>query len=419
MNKATEKTENTKTSSTCSSPPSSPAPQLVEAVVKPTPKLRKFKKIPIFIVENHNDVLEFLYKCFAKRYLPFEHNLMIHFDSHPDMCFPNFDSHLAYDKEELLQQLSIENWIMPTVFVGLFDKLVWVKREFAKQIPCGRHELVVGEHENKIKIFSNLDYFITDGAFCLKEKLQKAKSCTLDVMELDGQTSMGSLFSTDRFANNPTFSYALDIDLDYFSTKNPFLTLYEKADLYNKLKSIYITDKAEDYDVNDVESIARFVRSRNDQLDKLEEIFQHLESDDNLDDFFAEDQQQCSLVEQVKSLADCLKTHYPNEPFDWAVIHAAGCTCDLDGTELPHHISTDIEIEESLKQFCTFLKQLTTKLPTVVTISRSSEDDYTPKEQVDYIERSVVETLQAIFHENITQEPIFYYKNEEYQFERL
>jgi hypothetical protein len=168
--------------------------------------------IPIFIVENHNDVLESLYKCFAKLYLPFEHNLIIHFDSHPNMCFPNFDSHLAYDKEELLQQLSIENWIMPTVFVGLFDKLVWVKREFAQNIPCGRHELVVGEHENKIKIFSNLDYFIT----FLEVKTAEGKVVYIGCDGAGWRTSMGSLFSTDRFANNPTLNFALDIDLDYW-----------------------------------------------------------------------------------------------------------------------------------------------------------------------------------------------------------
>jgi hypothetical protein len=63
----------------------------------------------------------------------------------------------------------------------------------------------------------------------------------------------------------------------------------------------------EAYDVNDVESIARFVNQQNNQLDKLEEIFQHLESVDNLDDFIAEDQHQPSLVEQVKSVADSLK----------------------------------------------------------------------------------------------------------------
>ena len=52
------------------------------------PKLKKFKKIPVFIVENHDNVMEFLLKCFATRHLPFENIMMIHFDSHPDMCIP-------------------------------------------------------------------------------------------------------------------------------------------------------------------------------------------------------------------------------------------------------------------------------------------------------------------------------------------
>jgi UPF0489 domain len=402
------------------SPPSSPVPQLV-AVATPT-KMRKFKTIPIFIVENHNDVLEFLFKCFAKRYLPFEHNFMIHFDSHPDMCLdPQMDSHLVYDKDALLQQLSIENWIMPTVFAGFFDKLLWIKRPFAKQIPCGRHRLLVGECEHRIKLVSNLDYFVTDGAVCLERDLQKTKECTLEVIELEGRKadSLAELFTSERFANDPTFSYVLDIDLDYFSTKNPFLSIYEKVDLYAKLKKIYIVEKPADYDTSDPESIQKFVNRRNRQLENLEEIFHHLESENNLDDFQAEDQHHNELVSQVTILMECLKVHYPGETIDWMLLHAAGCTCDHDDTELPHHVSTDIEIEDSMKQFRVFLKQLGNKLPTVVTISRSTDDDYTPKEQVEHIQRSVLVALQDAYHEHITKNPIHYYKDEEIDFEKL
>jgi hypothetical protein len=239
-------------------------------------------------------------------------------------------------------------------------------------------------------------------------------------LETSGKSDwVAAMFASDRFGNDPTFSYVLDIDLDYFSTRNPFLSVYKKADLYSKLKGIYIVEKSADYDVSDPETVQRFVQRRNQQLDKLEEIFQHLESENNLDDFQAEDQHQAKLVVQIKVLIECLKVHYPNETIDWMLLHTAGCTCDLADTELPHHVSTTTEIENSMKQFTSFLRQLGDKTPTVVTISRSSDDDYTPQEQVEQIQRSVLAALQDVFHENIVEDPICYYKDEEIAFEAL
>ena len=87
-------------------------------------KFRQFPKIPIFIVENHNDVLEFIYRCLGARYLPFANNRIIHFDSHPDMTIPKYmPSEFVRDKDRLLEALSIENWLMPTVYAGHFSEL--------------------------------------------------------------------------------------------------------------------------------------------------------------------------------------------------------------------------------------------------------------------------------------------------------
>lgn len=97
------------------------APQLigVERVQSTQSSLRKFSRIPVFIVDYHNDVLEFIYRCLATRHLPLERNVLVHFDSHPDLVvardIPASDS---YNKDTMLNELSIENWIMPTLYAG-------------------------------------------------------------------------------------------------------------------------------------------------------------------------------------------------------------------------------------------------------------------------------------------------------------
>ena len=43
--------------------------------------------------------------------LPLEHNTLIHFDSHPDLLIPtDLTPTEAFDKYQLFQKLSIENW---------------------------------------------------------------------------------------------------------------------------------------------------------------------------------------------------------------------------------------------------------------------------------------------------------------------
>lgn len=50
----------------------------------------------------------------------------------------------------------------------------------------------------------------------------------------------GSIASILRqYLPEKDMAYVLDIDLDFFSTKNPFRTLYERANLYEKLGPLY------------------------------------------------------------------------------------------------------------------------------------------------------------------------------------
>lgn len=103
------------------------APQLVEReerVQSTQSSLRSFNRIPVFIVDYHNDVLEFIYRCLATRHLPLERNILVHFDSHPDMVVArDIPASASYDKDIMLNELSIENWIMPTLYAGKAPKI--------------------------------------------------------------------------------------------------------------------------------------------------------------------------------------------------------------------------------------------------------------------------------------------------------
>lgn len=89
----------------------------------------------------------------------------------------------------------------------------------------------------------------------------------------------------------------------------------------------------------------------------------------------------------------------------------AGCTCD--STDLPHHESSSEEINSLIEQFKQFLHGLQLP-PTIITISRSSSDDYCPVDQVEDIQIKVLNALKEVYGPKLTNDPIHYYKDQEW-----
>lgn len=76
--------------------------------------LRILKELPVYIEEDHHEVLPHIYKNIGAKFLPLENNTLVHFDSHPDMLIPKeLEPEEAFDKFQLFQKISIENWILP------------------------------------------------------------------------------------------------------------------------------------------------------------------------------------------------------------------------------------------------------------------------------------------------------------------
>ncbi|TGZ53844.1 Uncharacterized protein DBV15_01836 [Temnothorax longispinosus] len=74
------------------------------------------------------------------------------------------------------------------------------------------------------------------------------------------------------------------------------------------------------------------------------------------------------------------------------LVYNAGST--IDDTVLPEHVTEPNDLDRLINgTFRLFLTALPTS-PTIVTIARSSEDDYTPLESVDQIQVDVLDQLR-------------------------
>lgn len=376
------------------------------------------------MVEDHNDVLQFIYRCLGARRIPFTGNKIIHFDSHPDMTIPkNMPAEYIKDKDKLLDALSIENWLMPAAYAGHFSHLVWIKQEFAKQINDGNYELRIGEHLGFIRCDSPLEYFLSEGTYQPSCNLSNQRLINLSVFTLNdsmitGQQEDSIGTSANRrcvdfqgCVDDENEGFVLDIDLDFFSTANPFRMILNES-VFDELKRLFkhnFFDKAFDSNASEDELTA-FSKKRSDYLDALENVFCQL--DEGIDEtaisvpgILAEKKT------QILKLVRDIKEQHEISKIGWMQVFNAGCT--FDSAELPHHISTEEEISKVVALFKKFLQNFPYK-PAIITISRSSSDDYCPIDQVEFIQNLVLETIYAVYGECVNQKPIFFYKDEEW-----
>lgn len=405
----------------------------------------------MWIVEDHQDVVCHIYRAIASRHLPLKNIKMVHLDSHPDLLIPvNMPADTVFDKEKLFSELSIENWIMPMVYAGHVSCVAWLHPYWAQQISEGEHRMAVGKDSSTttIRVTSTDHYFLSDGLYVSEEQLENPKPLRLNVVKVNPVKANQSSCSgnkteedTERwFAKRPrteddkagqascseplfrctdtlqpaegsngndddddegstsyvvkgtsailneTEPYILDIDLDFFSCKNPFKELYTQEE-YNILKELY-TFRGPSPDADEAE-LDECVYRRVHQLEDLEAAFADLLEDDGEETVtrWASNPGMASLAQLVSSLKS------RNLCPDYEMVHQAGLTCD--SVELPHHISTDEEIDRLISAVQLFLKAL--PKPTLVTMSRSSLDEYCPVEQVDSVQSRVLAVLESLY----------------------
>ncbi|KAM4875540.1 UPF0489 protein C5orf22 homolog [Thomomys bottae] len=415
-------------------------------------RLRRYPELPVWVVEDHQEVLPFIYRAIGSRHLPTSHIRFLHFDSHPDLLIPvNMPADTVFDKETLFGELSIENWIMPAVYAGHFSHVMWFHPPWAQQMAEGKHHFLVGKDisTTTIRVTSTDHYFLSDGLYVPEDQLENQRPLQLDVITVkpdrlcNNQSGKAVVSSakkpklalenaenaaaadhdchseepgrdpvTQNSQSGPDCScasesrecqnrasteeilpilqqgdaFVLDIDLDFFSVKNPFKEMFTQEE-YKILQELYQFKRPENNLTKD--DLVDIVDTRIHQLEDLEAAFADLCDGDDEETIrrWASNPGMESLLPLVQSLKKRMEVP------DYEMVHQAGLTCDY--SELPHHISTEQEIECLVQSVYHMLKNL--PKPTLVTIARSSLDDYCPSEQVDSIQEKVLGVLRSLY----------------------
>ena len=115
-------------------------------------KLKSWLKRPVYVCEDHHEVLPHIYRAIGSHHLPFSGNIFVHFDAHPDLLLPDMLADNCYNKDILFDTISIGDWILPAVYAGHLSAIVWYKMNWATQLSDGCYQLGVGKHKSSGKL---------------------------------------------------------------------------------------------------------------------------------------------------------------------------------------------------------------------------------------------------------------------------
>ncbi|XP_069766714.1 UPF0489 protein C5orf22 homolog isoform X2 [Narcine bancroftii] len=397
--------------------------QATRTMSSTTPRRRCYKELPVWIVEDHHDVVPYIYRAIGSKHLPIENIALVHLDSHPDLLIPvDMLADSVFDKELLFGVTSSESYFLSD---GLYvsEELLENRKALELQVikidateqsgkACRRD---MGESTvKKAKLDLSTQRDLCDAVCATSSRVngQKAENklgnhCTQTrpatssegvPLETDWPCKAALTSETEQYQEDEMVkdllhvlgnqnAYILDIDLDFFSVKNPFKEMYTKNE-YEILKKLYHFTKP-DWEGTNEEALIDCVDARTRQLEDMEAAFADLcedDSEENIKKWTA-----VPGLEKLGELVFSLKNRM-GAP-DYEMVHQAGLTCDY--SELPHHVSTEEEIDNLMSSVKRLLEVL--PRPTLTTIARSSLDDYCPSEQVDSIQERILKVLSSSY----------------------
>ena len=93
------------------------------------------------------------------------------------------------NRQELLDNLTISDWILPAVYQKHFTTVVWIKPPWSTQISVGEHEIELGvDDDGLLKTSSILPYYLSDISYT--DNLHKTRYLAVVMYNVNQFSSM-------------------------------------------------------------------------------------------------------------------------------------------------------------------------------------------------------------------------------------
>ncbi|KAG7376287.1 hypothetical protein PHYBOEH_001637 [Phytophthora boehmeriae] len=325
------------------------------------------------------------------------------------------DANAIFEPDKLYDLLDesvagIAEFLLPLVFAGHVNQITWIKPSWATQIPTGVFkQLAIGKRRStgSMGVMSELPYFVEDGLFCPEEDMEPSSVRHWDLFA----TELSSLAVTEGAMANArenSKAYILDVDLDYFSTWNPFRRSLEA---FIGDSAVEIVKRVFSYMRYKCKTLGAMTAKECSEKKPFIELLKRLQDADARESKSVRGSEWAKVVTELVSLypeaeqlfqefALVLEQHREDEVAR-REIWDSGPFLDL-----PHHESSEVEIESMVDGLEHFFHAHTldaSNPPALVTIAKSTGDEFLPPKQLETVLASVLKMLERVFGKVSTQ----------------